>query len=210
MNGYDETAKNISEIISKEIGISKYKIKVGQRLEKIFKSENPTGKKIKYSYFYKKYMDYTEATASRYFDRYLKGEDSNLLEHPEILNALHSDEMIQAHIGYLLGFDLFICDTLEEYKKLREKFEDPDVFEAEKNKFLQEHPDCPKEKSIERLSLVMRKEFAQAIIDGKKTVEIRDGFSKKYQDMLYDKEFFFASESRLLLQLHQVLYTVIL
>ena len=118
MNGYNEEAKRISDLISKGIGISDYKKKIGERLEKIFKSENATGDKIMYSYFYKKYMGtYSERTASRYFDRWRKGEQGNILEYPEVLNALHTDEKIQAHIGYLLGFDLFDCSSLEEYKR---------------------------------------------------------------------------------------------
>ena len=78
--------------------------------------------------------------------------------------------------------------TLKEYKALREQFSDSEIFERERARFYAEHPDIPKPKPIERLSLVMKREFAEAIVAGTKTVEIRDGDSVKYQNMLYDKE----------------------
>lgn len=115
-----EKVIDIAENISNAIGTTKYRKKVGQRLEKIFKCENATGKKIKYSYFYKEHMmNYSEATASRYFDRWLKGE-SNILEYTEVLRALIEDEKVNAHLGYLLGLDVFLCDSLEEYKHVIE------------------------------------------------------------------------------------------
>ena len=116
-----EKTVEIAEIISNTIESTKYRKKVGQRLEKIFKYENATGKKIQYSYFYKKHMSnyYSPATASRYFDRWLKGE-SNILDYPEVLTALNKDEKVKAHLGYLLGLDVFLCDSLEEYRHVIE------------------------------------------------------------------------------------------
>ena len=78
--------------------------------------------------------------------------------------------------------------TLEEYKVVREQFGDNDVYERERSRFFAEHPDIPELKPIERLSLVMKREFAEAIVAGTKTVEIRDADSVKYQNMLYSKE----------------------
>lgn len=78
--------------------------------------------------------------------------------------------------------------TLEEYKVLRTKFDNDEVFEKERKRFFEEHPDIPKLKPIERLSLVMKREFAEAIVAGTKTIEIRDADSVKYQNMLYDKD----------------------
>ena len=78
--------------------------------------------------------------------------------------------------------------TLEEYKTIREKFDDLSFYTQEQERFFKEHPDCPRPKPVDRLSLVMKKEYAQEIIAGTKTVEIRDGYSKKYQDMLIDKD----------------------
>lgn len=77
--------------------------------------------------------------------------------------------------------------TLEEYKEIRKQFDNDEIFERERRRFFAEHPDCPKLQPIERLSLVMRREFAEAIVAGTKTVEIRDAYSVKYQNMLYDK-----------------------
>ena len=78
--------------------------------------------------------------------------------------------------------------TLKEYQEIRTRFDNEEIYNTQMERFFTEHPDCPKPKPIERLSLVMKKEYAQEIIDGTKTVEIRDAGSKKYQDMLYDKE----------------------
>lgn len=120
MEEYFEKVVGIAEDISNVIGATKYRKKVGQRLEKIFKYENSTGKKIKYSYFYNKYMqNQGSATASRYFDHWLKGE-RDILQCTEVLKALHEDEQLNAHLGYLLGLDVFLCDSLEEYKHVIE------------------------------------------------------------------------------------------
>ena len=78
--------------------------------------------------------------------------------------------------------------TLKEYQQIRTKFDDEAIYKAQKERFFAEHPDCPLPKPIERLSLVMKKEFALEIINGTKTVEIRDADSKKYNDMICDKE----------------------
>lgn len=60
-------------------------------------------------------------------------------------------------------------------------------FEADKAKFFAEHPDCPKSEPIEVLNLIMRKEFAEQILNGTKKVEIR-AYSKFYYDRLFDKK----------------------
>lgn len=78
--------------------------------------------------------------------------------------------------------------TLKEYQAIRTRFDNEEVRVEQMKRFFSEHPDCPRPKPIERLSLVMKKEFALEIIAGTKTVEIRDAGSKKYCDMLYDKE----------------------
>lgn len=78
--------------------------------------------------------------------------------------------------------------TLKEYKEIRTHFDNEAIYKEQMERFFNEHPECPVVKPIERLSLVMKKEFAQEIIDGKKTIEVRDAESKKYYDMLYDKD----------------------
>ena len=77
--------------------------------------------------------------------------------------------------------------TIEEYIKLQSKFGDPKVFDEARNKFFEEHPDCPKPEPIDCLNLIMRREFAEAILKGEKTVEIR-AYSQHYCDRLYDKK----------------------
>lgn len=77
--------------------------------------------------------------------------------------------------------------TKQEYLDLREKFADQAVFDAARKKFFEEHPDCPKPKPVECLNLIMRREFAEEILSGKKRVEIRS-YSQHYVDRLYDKD----------------------
>ncbi len=77
--------------------------------------------------------------------------------------------------------------TKEEYLVLQTKFADPSVFDAARKKFFEEHPDCPKPKPVECLNLIMRKEYAEEILTGIKTVEIR-AYSQHYCDRLYDKD----------------------
>ena len=77
--------------------------------------------------------------------------------------------------------------TIEKYKDLQSKFEnDSALFERLRKQFFEEHPDCPKPKPIECLNLIMRREFAEAILFGKKTVEFR-AYSPHYTSRLYDK-----------------------
>ncbi len=52
--------------------------------------------------------------------------------------------------------------------------------------YYKKHPDCPEPGNIQSLSLVMKKENAEAIKRGEKTVEFRD-YSKFYGDRIYDK-----------------------
>lgn len=60
-------------------------------------------------------------------------------------------------------------------------------FKERINEFYKTHPDCPEAKPIECLNLIMRKEFANQILNGEKKCEIR-AFSKHYFDRLYDKD----------------------
>ena len=77
--------------------------------------------------------------------------------------------------------------TKQEYLELQTKFADPAVFDAARKKFFEEHPDCPKPKPVECLNLIMRREFAEEILRGEKTMEVRS-YSQHYADRLYDKE----------------------
>ena len=77
--------------------------------------------------------------------------------------------------------------TINEYLKLQEKFSDPKVFEEARKKFFEEHPDVPRPKPVECLNLIMRREFAEEILKGTKTVEVR-AYSNHYCDRLYDKD----------------------
>lgn len=77
--------------------------------------------------------------------------------------------------------------TLEKYRDLQSRFDDPEVFEAARKKFFEDHPDCPRPKPIECLDLIMRREFAEQIIFGEKQVEIRS-YTAHYCNRLYDKK----------------------
>ena len=50
---------------------------------------------------------------------------------------------------------------IQEYLELQKKFDDQDVYDKAYDQFYEEHPDAPKPKHIERLSLVMKKVFAE-------------------------------------------------
>ncbi len=76
--------------------------------------------------------------------------------------------------------------TIEDYKKLRERFNVPDVYTSARAVFFAEHPDCPRPKPIECLDLIMKKEYALQILAGTKRVEIRS-YSEFYRNRLYDK-----------------------
>lgn len=52
--------------------------------------------------------------------------------------------------------------------------------------FIAKHPDLPDPEPVKCLNLIMRKEYAKEIVEGKKVVEIR-AFSQHYSDRLYDK-----------------------
>ena len=77
--------------------------------------------------------------------------------------------------------------TIEEYLKIQANFNDPEFFAEQRAKFFAEHPDVPRPKPVECLNLIMRKEFAEEIIKGTKTVEVRS-YSNHYCDRLYDKD----------------------
>ena len=55
------------------------------------------------------------------------------------------------------------------------------------NAFREKYPDCPIAEDIETLSLIMKREYAEAINQGTKTVEFRS-FSPFYINKLYDKK----------------------
>lgn len=59
--------------------------------------------------------------------------------------------------------------------------------QAGKEEFFCRYPDCPASEPIERLDLVMKREFAEAILRGEKTVEYRD-YSQHYCSRLYDSK----------------------
>lgn len=64
--------------------------------------------------------------------------------------------------------------------------EELDQFEAELKAFHEKYPDCPRVEPIECLNLVMRKEYAEQIARGEKTVEYR-AYSPHYRSRLFDK-----------------------
>ena len=53
--------------------------------------------------------------------------------------------------------------------------------------FYEKHLDCPQAREIDSLTLVMKKEYAEAIKRGEKTVEFRN-YSKFYGTRLFDKD----------------------
>lgn len=65
----------------------------------------------------------------------------------------------------------------EEKSQWQQDFED----------FYEKHPNCPLSEDIESLNLIMKREYAEAIKKGTKTIEFRD-FSKFYCDKLFDKD----------------------
>lgn len=60
------------------------------------------------------------------------------------------------------------------------------VINQEKKAFFEKYPEVKRSENIKCLDLLLKKEFAEAIIKGEKTVEFRN-YSKHYQDRLYDK-----------------------
>lgn len=56
----------------------------------------------------------------------------------------------------------------------------------ENEAFHAKYPDCPRSEDIECLNLVMKKEYAEQIARGEKTVEYR-AYSKHYRSRMYDK-----------------------
>lgn len=56
-----------------------------------------------------------------------------------------------------------------------------------KDKFFEKYPDCPVSEPIKCLNLIMKREFAEAIVNGEKKVEYR-AYSQHYYDRLYDKK----------------------
>lgn len=77
--------------------------------------------------------------------------------------------------------------TMKEYLKLQKKFNDSEFFNQCRMEFFEAFPDCPRPKPIEKLDLVMRKEYAKEIMAGTKTVEVRS-YSDFYVSRLYDKD----------------------
>ena len=62
-----------------------------------------------------------------------------------------------------------------------------DDFDSRRESFFRKYPDCPVSEPIKSLSLVMRREYAEAIVRGEKKVEYR-AYSQHYYDRLYDKK----------------------
>lgn len=60
-------------------------------------------------------------------------------------------------------------------------------YDKAKAELLKKYPDMPAPKPIECLNLLLRKTFAEQIIEGKKTVEFRD-FSEYYCSRILDKD----------------------
>lgn len=59
-------------------------------------------------------------------------------------------------------------------------------YEEELEAFHTKYPDCPRTEHIECLNLVMKKEYAEQIARGEKTVEYR-AYSPHYRSRMYDK-----------------------
>ena len=62
-----------------------------------------------------------------------------------------------------------------------------DEIDVQKSAFFEKYPDVKRSEPIKCLNLIMKKEFAEAILKGEKTVEFR-AYSKHYMDRLYDKD----------------------
>jgi len=77
--------------------------------------------------------------------------------------------------------------TKKEYLELQKQFDNDEVFDNARKAFFEAHPDCPHPKPIEKLDLVMKKEFAREILAGTKKVEIRS-YTDFYTSRLYDKD----------------------
>lgn len=58
---------------------------------------------------------------------------------------------------------------------------------SEKKAFFEKYHDCPESEHVRCLNLIMKKEFAEAIVRGEKTVEFRS-YSKHYCDRLFDEK----------------------
>lgn len=73
-------------------------------------------------------------------------------------------------------------NTKSEELAMQEKAQ----IEAEKKAFFEKYPHVKRSEPIKVLNLIMKKEFAEAILKGEKTVEFR-AYSQHYSDRLYDK-----------------------
>ncbi len=62
-----------------------------------------------------------------------------------------------------------------------------EVLAQARKKFFEKYPDCPVSEPVKCLNLIMKREFAEAIVRGEKKVEYR-AYSKHYADRLYDKD----------------------
>jgi hypothetical protein len=71
-------------------------------------------------------------------------------------------------------------------KKRRMRIMNKEDYIKEYNAFYKKYPDCPQSEVIDSLSLIMKKENAEAIKRGKKSVEFRE-FKKYYGDKIFDK-----------------------
>lgn len=65
--------------------------------------------------------------------------------------------------------------------------ENREALVAQYPEFFEKYPEAPISEPIKCLNLIMKKEFAEAILRGEKTVEYRS-YSKHYCDRLWDKK----------------------
>ena len=70
---------------------------------------------------------------------------------------------------------------------MSKNFKTAEEFAAAHEQFFESHPEAPIAKDVECLNLIMRKEFAQQILEGTKKVEFRS-YSDHYQKRLIDRD----------------------
>lgn len=62
-----------------------------------------------------------------------------------------------------------------------------EIIKKERKEFFEKYPDAYESKDIDCLDLVMKKEFAEAILKGEKVVEYR-AYTRFYYDRIFDKK----------------------
>jgi hypothetical protein len=88
-----------------------------------------------------------------------------------------------ATISYICIVFIEIFDMSINYKDIKTKEE----FDEALAEYMAKNPALKKAKPVECLNLIMRKQFAQQIVDGTKKVEFR-AFSQHYVDRLIDQD----------------------